>query len=988
MSNLHVWNDRRLQDEIEYPYTHPINTHPKYEDCYNRTAEWLVKSMGHFGNLVSAGDAVTADDIASRITISTRICNDSMTPKDFKILARQFENLGTKTRCIIDAKLLPATNANELGSFPDITPYQQILFYRHIRPDKWFIFLVIPSRTKRTTNITIEGYFIGDMDVSEVNPVVRKLQRAFSLLSFPQPVITWTRRLHFPTDFHPNNTIVAFILIEYLHRHGKYLELSMDILMKCKIQSLKFLRNEHDTWLGKLHLHDVSKASHPFVDLLTNQNDKLEDLQELGFMVIDVKGDGNCGYYSLILGLENLGIYTYSVYNNNASSARVKSMLKNRPWQAKVIAFRKKLQEHSRWLLSVMYPKSERDYEDLMWFYAGIWDEREIETFEGVEGDEDNPGLPPHIGLSDAFAYEEAPAKNYFVSTFINETDYHMNPFWAPHVLASLLKMRVIVYTQKIADLKHSSHLWSIMSFDYRNETHTRTNPHIHVDWNTDLETKIDLERVRISDIEFKQKPTIEILYQNRPDPADEKETIGHFQFLRRVICSGVSMPPQPSKTTLKEQLSVRMSADDANVENIPKRNTANGPRQNSAADRPVLAALTVDSTAESPAIDATNVPAVDPPIDATNVPAVDPPIDATNVPAVDPPIDATNVPAVDPPIDATNVPAVDPHIDATNVPIGIREGTGVTTGGPSNDATTIAPLSGKKHGIKKIPNRSTKKQKIEDKKKLTKMYRKGQLKHNTSTRMLFDSKEQRYYTCEHDGKGGFTPRRREDNLELYDPFLVEVATRSPNEWFGPSVAPPPTPPGDSGFGDAPSYLITRVPTLYQQHNKPYCLLYSFASALFYCGFREEAEMMKQKAEYIPQMEFFEAIDEVKSFMKNLVPVIGLATQYAKRTNGHSRKKRDLTWDELFTNLTPYPTIVIPVVPGQKPNHAFCVVDDLIFDSTTQFSLKLQYDSVLWLCNESDSSIFLALRFKTKFSPPGKRITQKYTRQVVHHWKK
>jgi hypothetical protein len=41
---------------------------------------------------------------------------------------------------------------------------------------------------------------------------------------------------------------------------------------------------------------------------------------QLGWNIIDVLGDGNCGFYSLILGLEDLGIKTFAVDPETESS--------------------------------------------------------------------------------------------------------------------------------------------------------------------------------------------------------------------------------------------------------------------------------------------------------------------------------------------------------------------------------------------------------------------------------------------------------------------------------------------------------------------------------------------------------------------------------------------------------------------------------------------------------------------------------------------
>jgi hypothetical protein len=48
--------------------------------------------------------------------------------------------------------------------------------------------------------------------------------------------------------------------------------------------------------------------------------------------------------------------------------------------------------------------------------------------------------------------------------------------------------------------------------------------------------------------------------------------------------------------------------------------------------------------------------------------------------------------------------------------------------------------------------------------------------------------------------------------------------------------------------------------------------------------------------------------------------------------------------------LTIYPTVLVLVGNDGSVNHAVTVVDDLIFDSTQEFALKLTMESLDWIC--------------------------------------
>jgi len=200
------------------------------------------------------------------------------------------------------------------------------------------------------------------------------------------------------------------------------------------------------------------------------------------------------------------------------------------------------------------------------------------------------------------------------------------------------------------------------------------------------------------------------------------------------------------------------------------------------------------------------------------------------------------------------------------------------------------------------------------------------------------------------------------------------------------SVAPP---VGDPGFGDAPDYLCTKVVTIYQQHSNPYCLSHSLASALFYCDsrlFRLASEGLVDLGKSIAGIHFDAQIKHVRDYMENHVPILGRPTLFGRRPNTHLRKLRHISWDELLLNITPFPTLVIPKLPSGRATHAFCVVDDLIFDSTTPTALKLCRDAVKWLFGETFPEMYQVIRFNGKVSPKGYVVSERYVRPIQYHW--
>ena len=222
--------------------------------------------------------------------------------------------------------------------------------------------------------------------------------------------------------------------------------------------------------------------------------------------------------------------------------------------------------------------------------------------------------------------------------------------------------------------------------------------------------------------------------------------------------------------------------------------------------------------------------------------------------------------------------------------------------------------------------------------------------------------------------------KTRVPDISRVDRETIEAAREEPNTWISPAL-------GDPWDEPPPRYLTTKVPTLYQQLNRPFCLTYCLASALFYCKFRVEASLLAGQAIDLACYNMRAQLRRVLNFMPNLVPLIGDATRINHRANGNCRRKRRLKWEELFDELSSRPTLIVPVNGRTgRMNHAICVVDDLIFDSSTPYAMKLCMDSFRWIFQEDNLDIFVAYRFENKVSPPGQKIAGQYTREIVYNW--
>ena len=141
----------------------------------------------------------------------------------------------------------------------------------------------------------------------------------------------------------------------------------------------------------------------------------------------------------------------------------------------------------------------------------------------------------------------------------------------------------------------------------------------------------------------------------------------------------------------------------------------------------------------------------------------------------------------------------------------------------------------------------------------------------------------------------------------------------------------------------------------------------STASELAYCKRKREATNLICRSNKVENLDLLTQIQKIRDFMEPYIPSVGVCKLFGVRTSRH--KRQDITLQELCEEITPYITIVIPQMMNGSQNHAFCVVDDLIFDSTQVKAMKLQESSVEWICqpNKGFRKIHSAYCFNQKW---------------------
>jgi hypothetical protein len=730
-------------------------------------------------------------------------------------------------------------------------------------------------------NKSFDGYFFDDFDPIEIQPDVNKLKNVLEL-KYTQSRFRFRCRAKIPPSFSPDPGITAFVLAAYLHQQGKYLDITWDTVLAYKLAYYNEFKKIHDGWLGRLVFSNITKSSHPFVILDYDMSDNVTELIDKGFAVVDVEGDGNCGYYSLILGLENLDIYTYSPNSDQIDESQT-DMLSSAPWQAQVLRLRQSLNDHAQYLLDEQYTS----YNDHYAFFhlAGI----------GVE--EDIADLRVH------FICPGLPTPNYFNDDFLNnKSEYHMNPNWGAAVFASLFRMRVIVYTRLTTKYRNSqteSYNWNTTIWQYNapvlQSEHLLWHEHPSI--------------YRIPDEEYKQLPTIEFLFIG----GFEKNSTNHCLFLRRIICNDVPRPRPFDAKSLRTAIRDSM---------LPTSNSGNSEED-----------VNISVVREQDVSHNTN----DIPSDVDEAPT-----EVVEHPIV-PDIVLDRLPVDSLPIDVPD----------DMVPVNsVRKQLDIAPKKSKRVYPTILPTK-KKHRTKVATQLSVK-----------------------EPRLKFDSAINRFYTSSFDiSTKKFTKSTVQRSITWINPELVQQARETPDEWIGPPI-------GDPDDRVAPHLILTHIPVLYVQHDQPFCLTYSFASTLFYCGFTEQARILSTQAKIFAKLHHEAAITELLHFMSNLAPTIGRPTIFGRRTRSHGKFCRVLTWDEVYTKPTPFPTLIIPVLSNGSMSHAFCVVDNLIFDAISSSALKLCEESIKWIFNDDEVEIYEAFRFNTKCSPPGVKVVGKYNRKM------
>ena len=191
------------------------------------------------------------------------------------------------------------------------------------------------------------------------------------------------------------------------------------------------------------------------------------------------------------------------------------------------------------------------------------------------------------------------------------------------------------------------------------------------------------------------------------------------------------------------------------------------------------------------------------------------------------------------------------------------------------------------------------------------------------------------------------------------------LAKKLPNVWLH-------VPIGSSRADLAPFTILTDLPLKYPQGHKNLCLVKGLSSALYYMGLVQESGMLNLAAYKYEHLSLEEAYAYLQKDMKHYCPCIGIgrALSLPRSVGARSKKRRKatMTFQDLLADKSAFPTVVIPRGIDQCVNHAVCVVDDLVFDSTQPKALSLSKETFDWICGEDGcDGLHFAVRFDRSF---------------------
>ena len=153
------------------------------------------------------------------------------------------------------------------------------------------------------------------------------------------------------------------------------------------------------------------------------------------------------------------------------------------------------------------------------------------------------------------------------------------------------------------------------------------------------------------------------------------------------------------------------------------------------------------------------------------------------------------------------------------------------------------------------------------------------------------------------------------------------------------------------------------------------------ASALAFISLDRPAHELYLRKKQLRHLPSCDQLSRLRSLMKEVAPMIGNCSIVGRRNSRRVLQKQCGIAD-LVAAKCPFPKLVICGGEDGSVNHAFCVVDDLIFDSTQEKAMKLVPEVIHWICGTKGCSSILAVYSFNQAYKTRKRLLRK----PMVHW--
>lgn len=300
----------------KYPYEIQRPIIPTFRDPYQRPAASLLQSIRIYTKRIIKSTAtifpITINDTdigLDDVKLAWRLCSSKMTKLDYLAYLERYTTESSRKRVTVlhVDDILQKDQVHIFDELPNVSLYQEVLLSTLSTTHKLVVYLIVPGTCTLNVYVTSPGE---DDGINEITSKLLAVLRTY--LHHDYSIVD---RLPLQRTFHNDSFFFALLLIFQLHKHGGYLFLSEETIFQYKLSFVVNFIHLHDQYLGRLNIERLSSRPYPFYttqfDVTTESDEdtnKFKLLEQKGWHVMDVKGDGNCGYYALLLALLNTGI--------------------------------------------------------------------------------------------------------------------------------------------------------------------------------------------------------------------------------------------------------------------------------------------------------------------------------------------------------------------------------------------------------------------------------------------------------------------------------------------------------------------------------------------------------------------------------------------------------------------------------------------------------------------------------------------------------